>query len=179
MLKNTGRLIEVTVAVWMLNAQFNTEHVLHCLSKSKILVPEPSVHSSSCCKTHLPRFSTDGVKSFSLLRYLYCLLFLNSGFMLLSSDDVLWRPVLLLRWLSCRSHACRKRSLPSFIAKKQALCEWRFVGCSFAAGRNGTSLNSPVSLWKAQLRLSSRLTISSKCKGFVIEDCRVRRIHLL
>lgn len=77
MLKNTVRLIEVTVTVWILSA----ERVFNCLPKSKILVLESAVQGSSCCKTCLPRFSTDGVKSFSLLRDLCSLLFLNSGFM--------------------------------------------------------------------------------------------------
>lgn len=77
MLKNTVRLIEVRVTARMLSA----EHAFHCLSKSKILVLESAVQSSSFCKTRLPRFSTEGVRSFSLLRNLCYLLFLNSGFM--------------------------------------------------------------------------------------------------
>jgi len=48
--------------------------------RAKILVLEPAVHSSACLKAYLPPFSTEAMKPLSLLRYLCCLLFLNSGF---------------------------------------------------------------------------------------------------
>lgn len=152
--------------------------MLHCLSKSKTLVPEPTVRSSSCCKIHLPCFSTDGLKSFSLLRYLYCLLFLNSGSILLSIDNFLWWPVLLLRWLSCQSHACRKHSLPFFIGKNKC-----FVNDSLldAPSRLAVMLH-PLTFLLAFGKSNCIYIVRAllyKSKGFAIKNNRVWRINLL